>query len=682
MGEVYRAKDTTLGRDVALKVLPEALADDPERLARFRREARAVAALNHPHIVTVHSVEEADGIHFITMELVEGQSLAQLIPAGGLPMSRVLPVGIALADALAAAHEQGIVHRDLKPANVMITNDGRVKVLDFGLAKEMRPAGAVETTTAAADQTEVGVAMGTPAYMAPEQVAGRPVDHRADIFALGILLYQMATGQRPFEGATSIEVASAILHVTPPAVDERRREVPAGFARLVRRCLEKDLRRRVQTARDVANELAEIVPAPSSSGTSGVPAASERSGAVPADEGFRVAVLPFRSTGGGADVQDLAEGLTEEVVTGLSRFSYLRVIGRSSTAQYADAVGEVRTIGQDLGARYVMTGSVRRAGATVRIAAQLVDASTGAHLWAETYTRRFDPDQVFALQDELVPRIVSTLADQFGVLPRSISEAVRHLDPTALTPYEAVMRGFSYHHRLSPTEHAVARDVLEHAVETAPTNADCWAMLSWIYSHEFGHGFNPRPGSLDRALAAARRAVDLAPTNHLAHMTLAVALFFNRDIAGCLHEAERSIALNPLDGSNEAGFLICFAGDWERGCALVARGMELNPHHPEWYRSVFFINEYRKRNYIGALDEGRKMNLPDLFWSHVFLAATYGQLGDPDAAGRSLRNLLAQRPDFASAARETVHKWFQPELADDLIAGLRKAGLDVGGAGG
>ncbi len=215
MGEVFRATDTKLGRDVALKVLPVEMASDPERLARFRREARTVAALNHPHIVTIFSVEEAEGIHFLTMELVEGQTLDRLIPVTGLSGDRIADVASALAEALAAAHEKGIVHRDLKPANVMVTNDGRVKVLDFGLAKEVRESEPNDATMTSAGRTAVGIVMGTPAYMSPEQIAGRALDHRTDIFSLGIILYEMASGRRPFQGASSAELASAILRDTP-----------------------------------------------------------------------------------------------------------------------------------------------------------------------------------------------------------------------------------------------------------------------------------------------------------------------------------------------------------------------------------------------------------------------------------------------------------------------------------
>jgi serine/threonine protein kinase len=245
MGEVYRAHDTKLRRDVALKVLPTEKASNPDWRERFQREARAVAALNHPHIVTLHSVEEADGAHFLTMELVEGQSLAELIPARGFTLGRSLDIATAVADALTAAHEKGIIHRDLKPANVMVTESGGVKVLDFGLAKIGGPAAQDESAMATEMHTREGVVMGTAPYMSPEQVAGRTFDHRTDIFSLGILLYEMVTGRRPFAGGSHAELASSILQSVPPAVTDLRPDLPSDLARIVRRCLEKDPRRRI-----------------------------------------------------------------------------------------------------------------------------------------------------------------------------------------------------------------------------------------------------------------------------------------------------------------------------------------------------------------------------------------------------------------------------------------------------
>jgi serine/threonine-protein kinase len=361
---------------------------------------------------------------------------------------------------------------------------------------------------------------------------------------------------------------------------------------------------------------------------------------------------------------------------GLSRFSYLRVMSRSATLRTPSDV-EARSAGKELGARYVMEGSLRHAGSKLRIAVQLVDTNSGAHLWAENYERAFHPESLFELQDDIAPRVVSTCGDSFGVLARSISDAVRGKASGQLTPYEALMRGFGYHHRLTPEEHAEARELLERAVEQAPGNADCWAMLSWVYSHEYGHGFNPRPGSLDRSLAASRRAVELAPSNHLAQQALAVALFFRKEKASCLNAAERALALNPWDGSNEAIFLITFTGDWERGCTLIKRSMELNPHHPGWYWLVLSVNEYRKSNYRGAVDAAVRASAPNIHWTNFLRAAACGQLGESEAAQKALHQLLAIRPDYAAEAREDLGKWLESELVEHIIDGLRKAGLEI-----
>jgi TolB-like protein/predicted Zn-dependent protease len=239
------------------------------------------------------------------------------------------------------------------------------------------------------------------------------------------------------------------------------------------------------------------------------------------------------------------------------------------------------------------------------------------------------------------------------------------------------MRGFGYHFRLTPEEHAEAREALEQAVEQAPSNADCWAMLAWVYAHEFAHDFNPRPNSLDRALEAARRAVDIAASNHLAQQVLAVVLFFRKEVAGCRIAAERSMALNPMDGSNEAFFLITFLGEWERGCTLIRGAMELNPHHPGWYRAPLGVNEYRKKDYRSAVDEAVNANSPDVFWINFILAAAHGQLGELHAARKAIDALLIQKPEFARSGRQLLGKWFDPELVEHLMDGLRKAGLEA-----
>ncbi|HUE42524.1 MAG TPA: protein kinase [Candidatus Sulfotelmatobacter sp.] len=684
MGQVYRAADTKLQRDVALKVLPSEMASDPDRLARFQREARVVASLNHPQIVTIFSVEESDGLHFLTMELIEGESLDRVIPSNGLPIERILEIGAALAGALAAAHEQGIVHRDLKPSNVMVKTDGSIKVLDFGLAKDIRSELVSNATLTSAGQTQAGVVMGTPAYMSPEQIAGREIDHRTDIFSLGVVLHEMSTGHRPFEESSSAELMSAILRDAPSPVTDLRPDLPADLARIIRRCMEKDVRHRVQTARDVSNEFRDLARHTTESPSRAKPPSTREmraadSGAARTTEGFWIAVLPFKSSGTNTELNALAEGISEEIVTGLSRFSYLRVVARGSTLRYANQTVDLREVGAQLGARYVIEGKLRQSGIKLRVAVQLVDTSSGAHLWAETYDRPFSADDFFAIQDELVPIIVSTVADQYGVLPRKMSEALHGKDESQLTPYEAVLRGFAYFERLTADSHARALSALERVTQQAPEVADCWAMLSMLYRGQHVYGFKGEPDPLGRALIAARRAVELGPANHLAYFALAATLFFQKDRHGFRVAAKRCIELNPMDGSTIAylGFLIAGSGDWDDGTRLVESAAKLNPFHPSWYYLGTFFNFYRQRKYREALDAALAMNIPASFHTHATRVIAFGQLSLPDEAKKPLRELLALRPDFANSARFEYSKFYDSDVVEHILEGLRKAGLDV-----
>lgn len=399
-----------------------------------------------------------------------------------------------------------------------------------------------------------------------------------------------------------------------------------------------------------------------------------------ADKGFWIAVMPFSHRGADPEVGTLADGLAEEIVTGLSRFSYLRVIAGSSTARYADAASDVRAVGQQLGARYVMQGSVRQAGPRARIAVQLVDALSGANLWAENYERDFSAESMFELLDDVAPRIVATIADMNGVLPHAMSEVLRGRDPASLTPYEAVLRSFGYLACIDIDEHALVSKALKRAVQESPLDADGWAMLAYMYAEEFKHGFNVHEGSLDRALDAARRAVAAAPANALCYHVLAQALFFRRDLVAFRNAAERAISLNPMDACTLAfmGILIGYAGDWERGCALAERAMQINPHHPGWYRFAAFNYAYSRHDFDGALEVALKLNMPSYFYTHYALAAAYGQLGELGPARRALDELLAQKPDFADSAREELGKWHGPgDLLDLGLDGLRKAGLAI-----
>jgi TolB-like protein len=702
MGEVFRATDTKLGRDVALKILPPDVAGDPERLARFQREARAVAALNHPNVVTLYSVEESDGVHFLTMELIEGHPLGQLIPENGLPVERIVEIAGALAEALAAAHEKGIMHRDLKPANVMVTPEGRVKVLDFGLAKDVAAESSDGATQTSAGLTQAGIVMGTPAYMSPEQISGRKLDHRTDIFSLGVILHEMATGRRPFAGTSSAELASSILRDSPPLVTDVRADLPGDLARVIRRCLEKDPRHRVQTARDVSNEFRDMTrtasnsaPTPASarqaaSAPHATPAAHPTpppdSGAARADEGFWVAMLPFREASGDADLEALADGLTEDVTAGLSRFPYLQVIAHNSAMTYKGRATDIRTVGRELGARYVLEGSIRKRGRSIRVSAQLMDAVSGTQLWAEAYDREISDAGTFQIQDDLTDHIVTSVADGYGVLVRSMAAPTRDRKVEELSASELILRYYAYLQHFDPREHALLRAGLERALAREPNHATAWACLADLYLLEYFDRFNQREKPLERAREAAWRAVKTDPACQMGWKELASVHFFARDFTAFRENAERAMSLNPRDGTTCAflAIMIAFSGDWERGIALAQRTIDLNRHHPGWYHNIFFHYQYRKGQYEAALQSAKKINIPENHWMQLMIAACCGMLGRHEEARTAIESLRKYNPTFLDLenVRHDTEMWDPvEEEVEKFLQGLQKAGLKYASAG-
>lgn len=374
MGVVYRARDLHLGRDVALKVLRVLSAEEPERAARLEREARILAALNHPNIAQIYGFEMSGEIHALIMELVDGPTLAELLAQRRLSFAECLSMSTQIVQALAEAHSKGIVHRDLKPQNIKLANGGRVKVLDFGLACIQPSTGFLAAGSSTLTYaTQPGAVLGTVGYMAPEQVRGETVDKRADIFSFGCVLYEMATGERPFARPSALETLNAILHDAPLAPSVRRRDLPSGLDRLVARCLEKDAAARFQSTRDLEFALDALTP-PQAHATAKPRSAS-------------VAVLPFINLTPDPENEFFADGITEDVIAHLAKIRSLKVISRTSVMAFKKRDCGLREIGERLGAATLLEGSVRRAGNRVRISAQLIDGPTDEHIWAETYDR-------------------------------------------------------------------------------------------------------------------------------------------------------------------------------------------------------------------------------------------------------------------------------------------------------
>jgi serine/threonine-protein kinase len=631
MGEVYLAEDTKLGRKVALKVLPPEWVTDPDRLERFQWEARVLATLSHPNIVTIFAVEDGveqggEAVHFFTMELVEGQTLNEVIPTGGMSLDRFLELAIPLADALAAAHESGIIHRDIKPGNVMVRSDGRLKVLDFGLAKrEPQPREATtearEATTEAVamepapdheilsrePQTQDGRLLGTVAYMSPEQMAGRPLDHRADIFTLGIVFYEMLTGVRPFEGTNWVQLITAHMSSRPGTETLVATRTPERLLEIVQRCLEKDPEQRYQTAVELRDHLRdlqlEFVSGTYSSTqivrpftrwrrwpqvagvlvALSVLAVSWQTGLLHLgsdDPRKRIVVLPFESMGAAED-EYFAAGITEEITSRLASVSALRVISRSTAQQYESGERTGREVGEELRVDFLLEGTVRwdlRDGRKlVRVTPQLIQVSDDTQIWSDSYDRVID--DIFAVQSEIAAEVMRQLDIALVDTEESFLAAPSTRDPAA---YEAYLRGVDYSTRLDPKPEnwELAVRMLERAVRLDPEFALAYAELSRAHSFLYKQNIDRTNSRLMMAKASADRALELSPDRPDGHRALGYYYYWcHGDYAKAL--AEFDIAAERLP--NDSQLLEAFAyihrrqGLFEKALDRFEEAMELNP---------------------------------------------------------------------------------------------------------
>jgi len=683
MGAVYRAHDARLERDVALKVLHPDLADDPVRLERFTREARAVAALSHPHIVTIYSTEESDTVRFLTMELVEGRPLDALIQSGGLGIAQFLELALPLTDALAAAHQKQILHRDLKPANVMVTVDGRVKVLDFGLARVNRP----EPTLQSLDDTRIGLTrdgtiIGTMPYMSPEQIDGGLLDARSDLFSLGIMFYELITGSRPFNGSSSATLMTAILRDTPPSVDRQRVGVPEPLARLVERCLAKRPEDRPRDAREVYDELRQVQKA-LESGQEAPHRPDYAAHHAPDEEPLWIVVLPFSVRGHDADAETLAVGLTEDISSGLVLFPMVSVVAPRAAQAAALINTEARGAGERVGARYVLSGSVRKSPTTIRVSASLTDTRTGAQMWADTYDRPAVDADLFAVQDDVTERIVATVADPAGVLARSMMQAVREVPVDQLSTRELLLRAAHFHFRPDPRVHAEVRSAIESRLQHVPDDPHLLAALAELYMSEHALLFNPLPDPLGRVMRTARRSVEIDPGCQAGWVALVLGCFFRFDREGMSDAASRAIRLNPRNANALAliGNLHTHAGDYAQGCELTDRAIALNAAHPGWYHFAAFNRTFAQGNYSDALAAARRVNVREFLWMHLAIAAAAGHLELGDDGRQAVNALETLAPALAEEAglRDFVGRWYwDPEVVDRIVAGVRlsKSSLD------
>lgn len=602
MGEVYRARDTRLDRDVALKILPAADAD-PERSARFEREARAVASLRHPNIVTVHDVGLQDGLRYLAMELVEGETLTKRIPRDGLHLERFLEIAIPLCDAVASAHAKGITHRDLKPDNVMIEADGRVKVLDFGLAKLVDQGPVQEATvTSAPHATQQGSILGTVSYMSPEQAEGKPVDARSDVFSLGIVLYEMITGARPFQGTNSISTLTAILRDPAMPIHERKPTASKALDRIVRRCLAKKPEERYPDAGGLRDDLRGLAAGAPSRARGRAPLAigvgvlvlavvgvagylgRDRSAPAAGAEGpRRIVVFPFENLGSAADAY-FAAGIADEITSRLSALKELDVLSRTSAMQYDRQGRTMPQIAEDLGVDYVLDGTVRWARdasgkSAVRVTPQLVRAREDRQIWSSSYDRSME--QIFTIQSEIAGEVVGRLGVALGGREREALEAIPTSDVEA---YHAYLRAHTVVASTVFAREAWERAVseLEEACERDPRFLRAFSDLAQAHAAFVHFAWDRSEERLARAKHAAERALELDPDSPWAQLALGYYRYWGlKDYDPAYEAFTKAQAGLPssVEAINGMAFVRRRQGRYPEAADLMQRSIALDPRN-------------------------------------------------------------------------------------------------------
>ena len=596
MGEVYRARDPRLGRDVAIKVLPAEFNADVDRLRRFEQEARAAAALNHPNVLAVHDIGTHGGSPYIVSELLDGQTLRERLREGPVAVRQAVEYARQLTCGLVAAHAKGIVHRDLKPDNVFVTRDGRVKILDFGLAKT-GPVASDGADVTRAPQTLDGTVLGTVGYMAPEQLRGEPTDARADIFAVGVIVHELITGQNPFHRGSPADTMTAVLREEPSDLADQP-GMPATLARIVRRCLEKDPIERFQTARDLGFALETSAEAPTT------PAAKTEV------EDRSIAVLPFANMSPDPDSEYFSDGLADELINALTHLPGLRVAARTSAFRFRGREVDIKEIGRALRVATVLEGSVRRMGHRLRVTAQLINVADGYHRWSERYDREMA--DVFEIQDDIVTSIIKALAP---ALLREAKTVVKR--PTEnLEAYELHLKGRQFWHQRSPVLMPIAIRSFEQAIALDPDYALAYAGLADCYGVLRVFGWAPAATSRPPAEAALRHALALDP-------------------------------MLPEVQFSQGEFTFCFERAWLQAEPYFRRALELNPRSSlaHVYYSLFLAVAYRPDEASAHVSVALDLDPLSPFVLTLGAWAPYMRAAYPDAE-HLVRRALDLQPDY------------------------------------
>ncbi len=686
MGVVYEAEDTRLGRRVALKFLPSGLEHDTLSLERFQREARAASALNHPNICTVFAIEQHERQHFIVMELLEGRTLAEMIGGRPFELDLMLDLGIQIADALESAHARGIVHRDIKPANLFVNARGQVKILDFGLAKiegARRPgdaAGAVsqlETMPAPNDLTVPGTAVGTVSYMSPEQARGQLTDLRTDLFSLGTVLYQMATGTLPFPGETSAVVYEAILNRDPAPAPDVNPGLPPDFGRILDKALEKDRNLRYQTATELKTDLIRLRRDLASGSRRPAESVDSRAGAATRQAEKSIAVLYFENLSGVKEDEYFRDGITEDIITELSKIKGLKILPRPAVLTYRDRSVTAQQVGRELNMAYVLGGSLRRAGNRLRINAQLMDARTDFPLWSERYDREMQ--DVFEVQDEIARKIAEAL--RITLTPQE-QEAIAAKPTENLQAYDLYLRGRSHARRVTRQDLEFALQMFEGAVALDPDFALPLAGIANVCA-QYHYHYDRGAAWTERALAAAQRAAALQPDLPEVQVAQAWILYIQKKYDDAARCAQRAI---DRKRDCEGGYYILGRALFASGhyqeianmadAAIEACGDDYNVYVPinnalgaigkdEALRNV------RQRR-ITALENHLKL-VPDDARARAHLAGDYADVGRNDEADREVRFAVALRPNDANLLYNVACVYCKMSRKPEALEALRKA---------